>query len=72
MSVTSNTSTETDEIESDANKTASVNTTADGEVLGSCLFLGEDDLEALGVSDADTVAYSVENGGLRVAGVGSE
>ena len=59
-------------IEQDEQPTASVNTTKGGDVLGVTLFLGKGDLEDLGVSDAGTVAYSVENGALRVAGVSSE
>lgn len=59
-------------IEQDERTQASVNTTEDGDVLGVALFLGKEDLEALGVSDADTVAYSVDGGEIRVAEVSSE
>ncbi|EMA44279.1 hypothetical protein [Halococcus saccharolyticus] len=41
---------------------------AQGEPLGSAVFLDEDDLQALGIdpraTDADRVAYAVEDGVL--------
>lgn len=56
----------------DIEATARVNTDSDGGVLGVCLFLGETELEELGIADADQVQYRVENGNLRVTGVDSE
>jgi hypothetical protein len=56
----------------DIETTASVNTDSDGGVLGVCLFLGEAELEGLGIADADEVQYRVENGNLRVTGADSE
>jgi hypothetical protein len=56
----------------DLEATARVNTDSDGGVLGVCLFLGESDLEGLGIADADHVQYQVENGELRLTGADSE
>jgi len=58
--------------QSDEHAQATVNTTADGDILGVALFLGADDLSALGVTDADAVGYHVENGRLELHGVASE
>jgi len=53
----------------DIEATASVNTDSDGGVLGVALFLGESDLERLGVADADSVGYSVKDGFLKLEGI---
>lgn len=52
--------------------TATVNKSPDGEVLGATLFLGADDLAALGLNDADELVYQVNNGELRLTEVTNE
>lgn len=51
---------------------ATVNTAADGSILGVTLFLGRDDLAELEITDADHVAYGVKNGDLQLRGVTKE
>jgi hypothetical protein len=53
-------------IETNNRPKAAVNTTVDGEILGACLFLGKEELEALGVDDADRIHYTVENGTVKL------
>lgn len=45
---------------------ATVNTSPNGDVLGACLFLCKEDLEALGIDDAAQIQYAVENGDLQI------
>jgi hypothetical protein len=56
----------------DIEATATVNTDSDGDVLGVALFLGSDELEDLGLSDADCVSYTVKDGTLQIGVVEDE
>lgn len=52
-----------------AENCAQINTDENGDILGAAVFLGADDLAALGIDSADKVEYHIKNGTLRLKGV---
>lgn len=55
----------------DGAETVGLNRGPAGDALGAALFLGADDLRALGVDDADELAYWVtERGEIEIAARG--